>query len=73
MQKIKQTNQGTILVPTNEAFNEVTDREIDENILSLHFIDQTILTSDARIKHPEDASGVKYCNDYVYIWQYVYL
>ena len=63
VERIKQTSQGTILVPTNEAFKEVSDREIDENILSLHFLDQTILTSDARIRHPQGASGVKYSNE----------
>ena len=63
MERIKQTSQGTILVPNNEAFKEVIDREIDENILSLHFLDQTILTSDARIRHPQGASGVKYSNE----------
>ena len=62
MERIKQTSQGTILVPTNQALKEVSDREIDENILSLHFLDQTILTNDARIS----TSGVKYSNDFFY-------
>ena len=58
MERIEQTSQGTILLPTNHAIKEVSDREIDENILSLHFLDQTILTSDARITNPKEASGV---------------
>ena len=57
-QRIEQTWQGTILIPTREAFERVRGRDLDETILGLHFLPETILGSDRRIRQLGGAAGV---------------
>lgn len=65
--KIKETNDATILVPTNDAFltlppGELQKRMTDDGgrIVGLHFLDHPpgILADDVRVTKPQSDSGV---------------
>lgn len=65
--KIKNTNDATILVPTNDAFlslppGELQKRMTDDGgrIVGLHFLDHPpgILADDVRVTKPQSDSGV---------------
>ena len=65
--KISEANDATILVPTNEAFSEISREELEtrmtqdgERILGLHFLNHppAILADDVRVNQPQSHSGV---------------
>merc|ERR1719481_793927 len=66
--KIKDPNnvfEGTVFIPTNEAFNFLSKDKMNETIssdmdriLGLHFLDQTIQTDDIRVLNPQADSGM---------------
>ena len=66
-ERIKNTADATVLVPTNEAFNFISSSQMDEKIsadaeriLGLHFIEHppAILADDVRVTNPQDDTGV---------------
>ena len=72
--KIKDTNDATILVPTNDAFlslppGELQKRMTDDGgrIVGLHFLDHPpgILADDVRVTKPQSDSGVSNKRFYV--------
>lgn len=65
--KIRDTTDATILVPTNDAFQSIPPAELErrmtddgDRIIGLHFLDHPpgILADDVRVNNPQSDSGV---------------
>ena len=67
MNVISKAKRGTILAPSNEAFDEIPKEELDavlndperaKALLGLHFLDQRVSSVDARVVDPQNEAGM---------------